>query len=241
MLTRLHLGVCGQVRPMKVIVTHWTKVNMAHQTSPYHVTILSQRRPHVVPISSFELIHWFVVTPLAMTLFITGYWIVPHSIQPVPKESFLNCSPINSLGGNFVEICLSPPAACEIIHPPSIVIRIAAVLSKWRKRANWCCICWVIRRFVHGSIRENKVIHKLLQKLSMTPPRRNPRRSLCNLLVIHHLVYSISIDSGNTYWPNEKCPPPFPLTHPSIRTIVPSELVGDIRRVHVWIVFLNDV
>ena len=57
MSTRLHLGVCGQVRPMKVIVTHWTKVNMAHQTSPYHLTILPQRRPHVLPISSFELIH----------------------------------------------------------------------------------------------------------------------------------------------------------------------------------------
>ena len=53
----LHLSVCGQVRPMKVIVTHWTKVNMAHQTSPYHLTILPQRRPHVLPISSFELIH----------------------------------------------------------------------------------------------------------------------------------------------------------------------------------------
>jgi len=90
---------------------------MAHQTSHDHLTILPERRFHFIPLTFVVFIHQFVVAPLAMTIFQTGNRIVPHSIKSVPEVTFLDRAPCNPQGGDFLEICLPPPAAREIELP----------------------------------------------------------------------------------------------------------------------------
>ncbi len=62
---------------MEIIVTLGTKVNMAHQTSPYTLSILTKRIRHVPPLLFIVVIQQFVVAPLAVTIFIAGNHVVP--------------------------------------------------------------------------------------------------------------------------------------------------------------------
>ena len=123
----LHFSVCGQVRPMKLRFTNLTKVHMAHQTSHDHFTILLERIFHFIPLTFVVFIHQFVVAPLAMTIFYTGNIIVPHSIKSVPEVTFLDRTPCNPQGGDFLKIRLPPPAAREIMYP---ILIITETLSK---------------------------------------------------------------------------------------------------------------
>jgi hypothetical protein len=100
---------------MEIIVTLWTKVNMAHQTSPYTLSILTKRIHHVLPLFFIVVIHQFVIAPLAVTIFIAGNHVVPQSIQPVPEVTILDCPPCDSYGRIFIEIRLPPPAGVKVV------------------------------------------------------------------------------------------------------------------------------
>ena len=52
---------------MKIIVTYWTKVDMAYQTSLNSLSILMQGFMEVLPVLFIILIMEFVVAPLTVT------------------------------------------------------------------------------------------------------------------------------------------------------------------------------
>jgi hypothetical protein len=64
---------------------------------------------------------------------------------------------------------------------------------------------------------------------SLPPPHRK------------YFINFVGILTHNTYRPNEERPPPFALSHPPVRPIAATELVGNIRRIHVIIVVIDDI
>ena len=49
------------------------------------------------------------------------------------------------------------------------------------------------------------------------------------------------VDGGNSDPPDKKSPPPFSLSHPLVRPIAATELVGDVRQVHVVVIIIDEV